>query len=724
MYSVMWSEHCSYKSSRIHLRRFPTEAPWVLVGPGEGAGVVDVGDGIAAALRIESHNHPSFIEPYQGAATGVGGILRDIFSMGARPIAVMDPLRFGPSTTPAAAGWPRAWCRASPATATRWGCRRSAARSCSTRPTPGTPWSTSSRSASSRPTSWCSVGPRVWATSPCCWAPRPAATASAACRCWRRPGSATPRPTPTSVPACRSATPSRRSASSRPASPSTTPAWSSACRTSAAPGSRAPRARPRPRAASGMDVYVSEVPQREVGMEAFEVLTSESQERMLAIVEPEHLDEVLAVRGAVGGAGVGHRHRQRQRAAAGAGLARRRGRGPRRRAGALPRARRAALRPAAAGARRPRRPPRRRSRGAPRRARPGHGGDGAARRCSPTPPGCRRSTTTSCSSTPSRGRVATPPCCASSTPSPASTPGAAWRSPPTATTAGARSTPGPARPRWWPSRCSTWPRVGARPVALVNCLNFGNPEHPEVMWQFSESVDGMADACRALGIPVIGGNVSFYNESRGRDIDPTPIVGVLGLVDRLDRRPPGVDLAPGSQLLLVGPDAEPAAGRPLGPRRLPPGLGPRAPRRCPARARPRPARGRGRCGPRPRARRVAHRCARPRRRWPRPGAGRAGGTQRPRRAPRRAAGCGCRVALPGAPVPCPGLRRRGPGRRGGRPPRAGPASPCSRVGSVEGERLAVTDAGGGTLVDLAAAEVVDRWRRALPDLLASGTTQG
>src|ERR687893_1575158 len=96
MFSVMWSEHCSYKSSRIHLRRLPTEAPHVLVGPGEGAGVVDVGDGIAAAIRIESHNHPSAIEPYQGAATGVGGILRDIFTMGARPIAIMDPLRFGP----------------------------------------------------------------------------------------------------------------------------------------------------------------------------------------------------------------------------------------------------------------------------------------------------------------------------------------------------------------------------------------------------------------------------------------------------------------------------------------------------------------------------------------------------------------------------------------------------------------------------------------------------
>ncbi len=95
LYAVMWSEHCSYKSSRLHLRRLPTEGPRVLVGPGENAGVIDAGDGIAVAIRIESHNHPSAIEPYQGAATGVGGILRDIFTMGARPLAVMDPLFFG-----------------------------------------------------------------------------------------------------------------------------------------------------------------------------------------------------------------------------------------------------------------------------------------------------------------------------------------------------------------------------------------------------------------------------------------------------------------------------------------------------------------------------------------------------------------------------------------------------------------------------------------------------
>src|SRR5690348_10857302 len=96
IFSVMWSEHCSYKSSRVHLKRLPTRSKRVLQGPGENAGILDIGDGWACAFKIESHNHPSYIEPFQGAATGVGGILRDIFTMGARPVAVMDSLRFGP----------------------------------------------------------------------------------------------------------------------------------------------------------------------------------------------------------------------------------------------------------------------------------------------------------------------------------------------------------------------------------------------------------------------------------------------------------------------------------------------------------------------------------------------------------------------------------------------------------------------------------------------------
>jgi phosphoribosylformylglycinamidine synthase subunit PurL len=118
--------------------------------------------------------------------------------------------------------------------------------------------------------------------------------------------------------------------------------------------------------------------------------------------------------------------------------------------------------------------------------------------------------------------------------------------------------------------------VGARPAAVVDCLNLGNPEHPEVMDQLAGVVDGMAEACRALGVPVVGGNVSLYNESRGRDIDPTPVVGTLGVVDRLDRRPPGVRLAEGDHVLLVGPRSSELGGsrwaaatlndgRPLGP---------------------------------------------------------------------------------------------------------------------------------------------------------------
>ncbi|HTT20974.1 MAG TPA: AIR synthase related protein, partial [Candidatus Sulfotelmatobacter sp.] len=99
IFSVMWSEHCSYKSSRVHLKRLPTRSRRVVQGPGENAGIIDIGEGWACAFKIESHNHPSFIEPFQGATTGVGGILRDIFTMGARPVAVMDSLRFGPIST-------------------------------------------------------------------------------------------------------------------------------------------------------------------------------------------------------------------------------------------------------------------------------------------------------------------------------------------------------------------------------------------------------------------------------------------------------------------------------------------------------------------------------------------------------------------------------------------------------------------------------------------------
>ena len=144
MYSVMWSEHCSYKSSKVHLRYFgetTTEAmrAAMLAGIGENAGVVDIGDGWAVTFKVESHNHPSYVEPYQGAATGVGGIVRDIMAMGARPVAVMDQLRFGAADAPDTRRVSTAWCAASAATETRWACPTSAARRCSTPSYAGNP---------------------------------------------------------------------------------------------------------------------------------------------------------------------------------------------------------------------------------------------------------------------------------------------------------------------------------------------------------------------------------------------------------------------------------------------------------------------------------------------------------------------------------------------------------------------------------------------------------
>ena len=149
MFSLLWSEHCAYKHSKKLLRTLPTEGPRVVMGPGENAGAVDVGDGLAVAFKVESHNHPSAVEPFQGAATGVGGILRDIFAIGARPIAVLDSLRFGEPTTRAVAlPARRRGRRASATTATRSASRRSAARSTSRGRTSRTASSTRWRSAS------------------------------------------------------------------------------------------------------------------------------------------------------------------------------------------------------------------------------------------------------------------------------------------------------------------------------------------------------------------------------------------------------------------------------------------------------------------------------------------------------------------------------------------------------------------------------------------------
>src|SRR5947199_483992 len=290
MYAVMWSEHCSYKSSKIHLRGLPTEGADVLVGPGENAGVVDAGDGIAVAIRIESHNHPSAVEPYQGAATGVGGILRDIFTMGARPIAVMDPLRFGPLDDGRS----------------RWIAEGVISGISGYGNSVGVP----------------TVGGEVvfdetYAENPLvnvlCLGIMPKerlvlARASGVGNLAVLLGSTTGRDGIGGVSVLASAGFDEGDEAKRPSvqvgDPFEEKRLIEACldlldaglvvgiQDLGGAGLTCATSETASRGGVGMDVYVSEVPQREPGMEPFEVMTSESQERMLAIVAPEDPDAV------------------------------------------------------------------------------------------------------------------------------------------------------------------------------------------------------------------------------------------------------------------------------------------------------------------------------------------------------------------------------------------------------------------------------------------------
>ncbi|MGH9165610.1 MAG: phosphoribosylformylglycinamidine synthase subunit PurL [Acidimicrobiales bacterium] len=546
MYSVMWSEHCSYKSSRIHLGRLPCEGGHVLVGPGEGAGVIDVGDGVAVAVRIESHNHPSAVEPYQGAATGVGGILRDVFTMGARPIAVLDSLRFGPLTD----------------ARSRWIFEGVVSGIAGYGNAVGVP----------------TVGGEVAFDD--CYADNPLVNvmcvgvmpverlmlgrASGVGNLAVLVGSSTGRDGIGGVSVLASAGfgDADADAGKRPTvqvgDPFEEKRLIETClalldaglvvgvQDLGGAGLTCATCETASKGGVGMDVYVSEVHQREPGMAAFEVMTSESQERMLAIVEPAALAEVLAVcerwdvRASVVGTVTGSGRLRVLDRPGGEILA---------------------DMPAASL-----------EQDAPRYDRPRARPPDLDQRAADDP-----------------GRLAPPVDCGADLLALLVDPAWVFRQydhqlflntveapggdaavlrlkAPGLVGGGTKglalSTDGTGR---W---CALDPRqgaamavveaclnvacAGARPVALVNCLNLGNPEHPEVMWQLSEVVDGLAEACRAFALPVVGGNVSLYNESRGQDIDPTPVVGVVGLIDHLVRSPPGTRLAEGDSVLLLG----------------------------------------------------------------------------------------------------------------------------------------------------------------------------
>jgi phosphoribosylformylglycinamidine synthase II len=550
MYAVMWSEHCSYKSSRLHLRRLPSEASHVLVGPGENAGVVDAGDGVAVALRIESHNHPSAVEPYQGAATGVGGILRDIFTMGARPVAVMDSLRFGPLDD----------------ARSRWIFEGVVSGISGYGNAVGVP--TVGGELVFDPTYAENPLVNVLSLGLMRKDKLVLARATGVGNLAVLLGSTTGRDGIGGVSVLASAGfghpdgEQEKRPSVQVGDPFEEKRLIEAClelldaglvvglQDLGGAGLTCATSETASRGGVGMEVYVSAVPQREPGMEPFEVMTSESQERMLAIVTPENLGRVIEVcdrweiRAAVVGTVTEGRSLRVLDEPGGRVLAEL----PVSSLVDAPIYNRPQARPAEMDRL--------------HAADPGHlppsdcgqdllgmladsswvftqydhqlflntvegpGGDAAVLRLKAPAlygPGADQS----------RARRGL-----------------------------ALSTDGNAR---W---CALDPRqgtamvvaesalnvacAGARPVALVNCLNLGNPEHPEVMWQLSEVVDGMADACRTLSIPVIGGNVSLYNESRGRDIDPTPVVGMLGIIEDLGRRPPGMSLVTGGHLVLLG----------------------------------------------------------------------------------------------------------------------------------------------------------------------------
>ena len=555
IFSVMWSEHCSYKSSRVHLKRLPTHAPQVLQGPGENAGAVDVGDGLAAVFKMESHNHPSYVEPFQGAATGVGGILRDIFTMGARPIAVLDSLRFG-TITPAAEqrdASPENVDRsqsASPETVARnrrllEGVVRGIAfyGNCFGVPTVGGEVGFEPGYAGNPLVNVLALG----------IAPKNElflARAGGPGNPVIYVGAKTGRDGIHGASLLASAEFTEESQQKRPnvqvGDPFLEKLLLEACLEAMATGAivgiqdmgaaglTSTSCEMASRGRVGIELDLTRVPQRETGMTPYEMMLSESQERMLLVAERGREQEVFAVfrKWGLDAVEIGR--------VTSDGLLRVMHHGQV--AASIPAA---ALADEAPVYRRPIRPPSPTANGgAP---------DAVAIKTRAELAAAGTNLTEHF-----RQLLAAPAIASkrwifeqydhmvrtNTLVLPGAADAAVVRLKGTRR-ALALSTDG--NGRW----CALDPRagamhavaeaarnvaaVGARPWAATNCLNFGNPEKPEVMWQFSEAVDGIAEACRALAIPITGGNVSFYNDTLGKSIEPTPILGVLGLLEDASR---------------------------------------------------------------------------------------------------------------------------------------------------------------------------------------------
>ncbi|MBI5599807.1 MAG: phosphoribosylformylglycinamidine synthase subunit PurL [Deltaproteobacteria bacterium] len=523
IFSVMWSEHCSYKSSKVHLRNFPTKGPYVLQGPGENAGIVDIGDGLAVCFKMESHNHPSFIEPYQGAATGVGGILRDIFTMGARPVATLNSLRFGSKDNPKT----RYLLGGVVAGIAGYG-------NCIGVPTVGGEVYFHESYDNNCLVNAMTVGivrkDRIFR-----------GTAAGVGNPVIYVGSRTGRD---GIHGATMASDSfgtggeERRPTVQVGDPFTEKLLLEACleafktdyiagiQDMGAAGLTSSSAEMAARAATGMEIDVGLVPRREEGMTPYEVMLSESQERMLLVVKKGSEEGVLEIfrkwdleACIIGRVTDTRRLRVLDNRIPVADIPvdaltedvpvyRRPSQRPKWQDEAISLDVKSIPEPSDFNAvmlrllsslnissrkwiyRQYDHMVRTDTVVLP-------GSDAAVLRIKGTDKGL--AVTVDCNS---RYVYLDP------------------------FTGGAIAVSEAAR---------NISASGAEPVALTDCLNFGNPERPEVMWQFENAIMGMKEACVKLGIPVISGNVSFYNETSGHSIYPTPTVGMVGVLKDLKR---------------------------------------------------------------------------------------------------------------------------------------------------------------------------------------------
>jgi phosphoribosylformylglycinamidine synthase II len=541
MYGAMWSEHCSYKSSKIHLRTLPTEGAAVLVGPGQDAGAIDVGDGIAVVFKMESHSHPSAIEPYQGAATGVGGIVRDIISMGARPVALLDPLMFGPLSDER----------------NRWLLGRVVAGiggygNCIGVPTVGGEIHFAEPHSANPSVNVMCVG--IARADGLMTSTSHVAHEGSLMVLY---GASTGRDGIGGVSVLASATLEDGAQASRPSVQIGDPfagkllieaslemvelGLLEGLQDLGGAGITCAVSESASRAGLGADLDLDEVPLREPSMEPLEILTSESQERMLAIVAPDRLDEVREVcrKWGLASAVVAT-------LVPGGVLTVRRG-------GQV-----VAHMPASSLAE-----------DGPEYDRPLAPDDVAEAHDDPAFSPFEGDLLEALTAVLSSPNVASKrwvfeqydSIVQGQTVASAGSDAAVIRVPGTlkglAISSDGKGRFGHLDPYLGAAHAvaeaaRNVAATGAKPMAITNCMNFGNPERPVVMWQFAEAIRGMRDACLALDTPVTGGNVSFYNESGDSAIWPTPVIGMLGLLEDHRLRLPTGFVRAGLSICVLG----------------------------------------------------------------------------------------------------------------------------------------------------------------------------